>query len=84
MYYFMLKNNINVGALIHDGLMMGKTDKIIYNDFLNICSRYIQLETGYIVHTYVYMRMYVCIYACMYVCIYAYVCMYVYMHVCVS
>ena len=47
MYNFMLKNNIIVGALIHDGLMIEKSDKIINNDFLNICSRYILGETGY-------------------------------------
>ena len=42
----MLKNNIIVGALIHDGLMIEKSDKIINNDFLNICSRYILGETA--------------------------------------
>ena len=43
----MLKNNIDFGAKIHDGLMIEKTDKNINYDFFNICSRYIHLETGY-------------------------------------
>jgi len=27
--------------------MIERTDKIINNDFLNICSKYVELETGY-------------------------------------
>jgi hypothetical protein len=45
---FLLKNNFNVGALIHDGLMFEKTNEIIINDdFVSTCSRYICGETGY-------------------------------------
>jgi hypothetical protein len=50
MFNFTLKNNVNVGASIHDGLMIEKTNKIITNDeFLNICSRCVCGKTGYIV-----------------------------------
>jgi hypothetical protein len=53
MYNFMLKNKINADALIHDGLLIEKTNKIIFNDeCLNTCSRYIYLETGY--NTYIH------------------------------
>ena len=36
MYNYTLENNIIVGSLIHDGLMIEKTDKI--KDFLRKCS----------------------------------------------
>jgi len=43
----MLKENITVGALIHDGLMIEKTEKINNPEFLKICGKYVQFETGH-------------------------------------